>query len=266
MALEIIVTGANGRMGQCICRIVSADPECRLAGVVERKEHLKLLARYDCPVGENLGKILKQAPQALIIDFTMPEVSMDNARLAAEGGRPIVVGTTGFTDAQKAELGQLAKKTAIFWSANMSIGINAIINILPRLAGLLGAEYDMEIVEIHHRKKKDSPSGTGLMLGEALAKARGWSLAETRRSCRDGIIGERQEDEIGIQAVRGGDVVGVHTIYFLGPGERIELTHQAHSRDNFAEGAISAAKWLCSKKPGRLYNMQDMLEAHLDKM
>lgn len=263
MAVDIIVTGANGRMGRCICRLVGEDPGCRLAGMLERKEHLEQLGQPGCPIGADLAEILCQAQQAVVIDFTMPEASIAHAALAAESGNPIVIGTTGFNADQKGKLGRLAEKTPLFWSANMSIGINAIINILPRLSGLLGSEYDMEIVEIHHRKKRDAPSGTGLMLGEALAKSRGWSLDQTRRSCRDGMTGEREDEEIGIQAVRGGDVVGVHTIYFLGPGERIELTHHAHSRDNFAEGAISAAKWLRGKKPGRLYNMQDMLEAHI---
>lgn len=140
----------------------------------------------------------------------------------------------------------------------MSIGVNVLCKILPELTRALGDAYDIEMVELHHNRKKDSPSGTALTLGECLAEARGWQLNDVRCSARDGIIGERPKAQIGIQAIRGGDVVGVHTVYFMGPGERIEVTHQAHSRDTFAQGALRAAAWLAGQKPGKLYGMRDM--------
>ena len=140
----------------------------------------------------------------------------------------------------------------------MSIGVNVLLKVLPELTRALGEKYDIEMVELHHNRKKDSPSGTALRLGECLAEARGWDLDDVRCSARDGIIGERPKAQIGIQAIRGGDVVGVHTVYFMGPGERIEVTHQAHSRETFAQGALRAAAWLCGQQPGRLYGMQDI--------
>ncbi len=140
----------------------------------------------------------------------------------------------------------------------MSIGVNVLLRILPQLTKTLGPDYDMEIVEIHHNRKKDAPSGTALMLGEALAEARDWDFEACKKTCREGMTGERPKMEIGIQAVRGGDVAGVHTVYFFGPGERIEVTHQAHGRENFAMGALTAAKWLKNQKAGKLYSMQDM--------
>ena len=141
----------------------------------------------------------------------------------------------------------------------MSVGIAVLRQLLPDLVRALGEDYDIELVELHHNRKKDSPSGTALTLGECLAEARGWKLADVRQSGRDGIIGPRPKQEIGIQAVRGGDVVGVHTVYFMGPGERIEVSHHAHSRENFARGALRAAAWLAGQKAGRLYGMPDML-------
>ena len=185
-------------------------------------------------------------------------MSLANARLAAEKGTPLVIGTTGFTPEQLQELGELAQRTPIFWSSNMSVGVNVLMKVLPALTKALGDKYDIEMVELHHNRKKDSPSGTALMLGECLAEARDWKLEDVRCSARDGIIGERPKAQIGIQAIRGGDVVGVHTVYFMGPGERIEVTHQAHSRETFAQGALRAAAWLATQKAGRLYRMQDI--------
>jgi 4-hydroxy-tetrahydrodipicolinate reductase len=141
----------------------------------------------------------------------------------------------------------------------MSVGVNVLLKILPQLVTLLGEQYDLEMVELHHNKKKDSPSGTALRLAECLAEARKWDLDTVANYHREGIIGERPHEEIGIQTIRGGDVVGVHTVYALGPGERIEVTHQAHSRETFAAGAIRAAKWLAQNRPGKLYTMSDML-------
>ncbi len=257
MSTGIVVVGANGRMGRTISGLVAVDPKYRLAGLVDIKEHLDALAGTDCPVTNDLEALLPQAPGAVIIDFTAPAVSLHSARVAAQSGHALVVGTTGFTEEQKDELRALAAKTPIFWSSNMSIGVNVLLKILPELTKALGDSYDIEMVELHHNRKKDSPSGTALTLGECLAEARGWKLPNVRCSSRDGIIGERPKVQIGIQAVRGGDVVGVHTVYLMGPGERIEVSHHAHSRENFAQGTLRAAAWLAQQKPGRLYSMRD---------
>lgn len=258
MKTQIIVTGACGRMGRTIAGLVRDSGTCELAGLVERTECVAALHGQDCPVSDNLEELLPGLPDAVIVDFTAPEASMAHARAAARHGNALVIGTTGLTDAQKAELQELARQTRIFWAPNMSIGVNVLLKILPELTRALGEDYDIEMVELHHNKKKDSPSGTALRLGECLAEARGWNLSEVANSHREGIIGARPHKEIGIQAVRGGDVVGVHTIYFMGAGERIEVTHQAHSRENFARGALRAAEWLGAQQAGRLYSMQDI--------
>ncbi len=236
MSTGIVIVGANGRMGRTISGLAAADPEYRLAGLVDSKEHLDALSGASCPVSDDLEALL---------------------RVAARSGHALVIGTTGFSEEEKEELRVLAAETPLFWSSNMSIGVNVLLKILPELTRALGDNYDIEMVELHHNRKKDSPSGTALTLGECLAEARGWELPDVRCSSRDGIIGERPRAQIGIQAIRGGDVVGVHTVYFMGPGERIEVSHQAHSRENFAQGALRAAAWLALQKPGRLYSMQD---------
>ncbi|MDR3320705.1 MAG: 4-hydroxy-tetrahydrodipicolinate reductase [Desulfovibrio sp.] len=259
MNTAIVVVGANGRMGRTLVGLAAAAPDLTLAGLVDCGDHLHALAVFGCPAFDALEKALSDAPGAVIIDFTTPEVSLQSARIAADTGCPLVVGTTGFSDAQMRQLREAAQKTPVFWSSNMSVGVNVFLKILPELTRALGEEYDIELVEMHHNRKKDSPSGTALTLMDCLAKARGWDLDDTRCSSRDGIVGERPRRQICVQAVRGGDVVGVHTIYFLGQGERIELCHQAHSRENFAGGALRAARWLAGRKPGKLYGMQDML-------
>ncbi len=250
--------GAGGRMGSTIARMVREAGDLSLAGVVERNtDAYAELERLGCPVSPDPATIL--APGMVMIDFTAPDASLDAARKAAKAGAAHVIGTTGLTEAQKTELAELAQQTPIFWSPNMSVGVNALLRILPELTKALGDGYDMEMVEIHHNKKKDSPSGTAMRLAECLAEARDWPLEETACYHREGIIGERPHRQIGLQTLRGGDVVGVHTVYFMGPGERIEVTHQAHSRENFAGGALRAARWLAGRGPGKLYSMPDVL-------
>ena len=259
MSMPIIVVGANGRMGRTICTLVQEDPAYTLAGVVERSEFAAVLASLPCPVTQDVEELLQSVgSNAVVIDFSAPEVSLATARSVAKFGAAHVIGTTGLSNEQKQELAQLAVTCRIFWAPNMSIGVNVLLKVLPELTRALGDKYDIEMVELHHNRKKDSPSGTALRLGECLAEARGWDLDEVRCSARDGIIGERPKVQIGIQAIRGGDVVGVHTVYFMGPGERIEVTHQAHSRETFAQGALRAARWLAGQQPGRLYGMQDI--------
>ncbi|MDD6088813.1 MAG: 4-hydroxy-tetrahydrodipicolinate reductase [Desulfovibrionaceae bacterium] len=258
MSLSIVVMGAAGRMGSAIARLAAEQHIC-IAAVLERSEHLDALSSFSCLKGSDPAEILPQAKGSVVIDFTAPEATINTARIAAENGNPMVIGTTGLSAEQLAELDNLAEKTPMFRSPNMSIGVNVLLDILPRLVKLLGPAYDLELTEIHHHHKKDSPSGTALRLAECLAEARSWKLEDTACCGREGIIGARPQKQIGIQAVRGGDVVGVHTVYCLGPGEQIEVTHRAQSRDNFAQGALHAASWLYGQQSGRMYSMQDIL-------
>ncbi len=258
MSTPVIISGACGRMGKTLVELVQASNSFTLAGLLEHKDYVHLLGAYDCPVSAQPEEVLDQAKGAVIIDFTSPTSSLDMANIAAKFKNPLVIGTTGLNEQQKVELAELAMQSPIFWAPNMCIGINVLLKILPELTKMLGEDYDIEMVELHHNLKKDSPSGTALKLAECLANARDWPLDEVACYHREGIIGERPKKEIGMQTVRGGDVVGVHTMYFMGPGERIEVTHQSHSRQTFAQGALRAAKWLSTKAAGKLYNMQDI--------
>lgn len=254
---NIIVLGAGGRMGRVITGLVEKSDNFRLAGAVDQAGVIN--HDLSCPVSSTLQDALALAPDSTIIDFTAPQASITAAHTASENKNPIVIGTTGLDESQKEELAEIAKSSPVLWSANMSVGVNVLARFLPLLAKALGPDYDMEMMEIHHKHKKDAPSGTALLLGDVLARARGQRIQEARCSCRDGIIGERPDGQIGIQALRGGDVVGIHSIYFFGPGEFVQVTHQAESRENFARGALRAAAWLATKKPGELYSMQDVI-------
>lgn len=261
MQVPIVVMGAAGRMGSTIARLARKDSALFLAGRVAHEARIPELLPDTASVdGSDLEAVLDAiAARPVIVDFTLPSFSLQTARAAARRGLAHVIGTTGFSDPDLAELRTLAQKTPLLWSPNMSVGVTVLQKILPELVRLLGDQYDMELVEIHHNRKKDSPSGTAMRLAEAMVQARGWSMAESACYHREGMIGERPHREMCLHAVRGGDVVGVHTAYFLGPGERIEVTHHAHSRENFARGALRAAKWLAGHKPGKLYAMDDVL-------
>lgn len=264
MALPLIIMGATGRMGFTITRLALARQDVNIVALVDRENKAKELpytcALLDVADTKSFEQVLGNFPNAIIIDFTAPEASLATARIAAKTGNGIIIGTTGLTEEQKKELEALAKSTKLFYSANMSVGINVLLEVLPLLTKMLGSAYDVDLVELHHKHKKDAPSGTALRLAECVAEAKGWNLPDVANYHREGITGERKQEEMGLQTVRGGDIVGVHTLYFMGPGERIELTHQAHSRENFAEGALKAAFWLADKKPGTLYSMQDVLK------
>jgi 4-hydroxy-tetrahydrodipicolinate reductase len=259
MSTPVIVMGVAGRMGSTVARLVGEAGDLTLAAVAERPGVDIAPLGYGCLTAHSVEELLPQCPQAVVVDFTSPEASLAAAGCAARHGNPMVIGTTGFNPEQRARLEEYARSSPLFWSPNMSVGVNALLKVLPELTRLLGDAYDVDIVELHHNRKKDAPSGTALRLAECVAEARGWALAETGCCHREGITGERPKREIGIQAVRGGDIVGVHTVYFMGPGERIELTHQAHSRENFAQGALRAARWMADAKPGKLYSMLDVL-------
>ena len=261
MSIPVIIMGAKGRMGSTLVRLATESDDFSVRGVVERAEYSAGLELLGCPVAFDLQDLLPACPGATVIDFTAPEVSLSTARKASKTGNPVVIGTTGLSAEQLAELETLARDTPIFWSPNMSIGVNALVRVLPMLERILGEAYDMEITEIHHHHKKDAPSGTAVNLAQVLAESRGWKMEDVGNYGRQGIIGARPHEELGVHALRGGDVVGDHTVYFFGPGERIEVTHRAHSRENFARGALRAASWLSGQKPGRLYSMGQLLGA-----
>lgn len=248
---NVVITGISGRMGATLARLVRADAELQLAAGTERSE----LKGLDVPVYSALQNALQNANA--VIDFTSPEASVEHAKVCAERGVPLVIGSTGFKDEQRAQLAESARKIAIVEAPNMSVGVNLVMQVAAQLATVLGRDFDIEIVESHHRMKKDAPSGTALKIADIIAQAIGRTKQDFRTQ-RDGVIGERPKNEIGIQTLRGGDVVGEHTVFFYGDGERVELTHRATSRDQFARGALRAVKWLQGKNPG-LYDMQDVL-------
>jgi len=265
--IKAVVTGAAGRMGSRIINVLSASEGIRLSGVIERKGHALLGQDANGPAGIPSGGVLSVITDDLaaalkagdvLIDFTLPEASLQHLKACADLGKAIVIGSTGFTKEQLAEAGTLVQKVPCVLSPNMSVGVNVCFKVLADLAKILGPDFDAEIVEWHHRLKKDAPSGTAVRMGEVVAKALGRDYHQAAKYHREGITGARTNEEIGMQTVRGGDIVGEHTVYFIGMGERIELTHRAHTRDMFARGAVRAAKWVVGKKPG-LYDMQDVL-------
>jgi 4-hydroxy-tetrahydrodipicolinate reductase len=244
--IKVAVTGAAGRMGGRIITLITEAEGLEVAGAIEMAGHARLGddAGYVAGCGDLGVAITDSLEQALanadvLIDFTWPEVTIGNAEVCGRLGKAMVVGTTGL-------------------APNMSVGVNVCFKLLKDMAKTLGEGFDVEIVELHHNKKKDSPSGTAVRMGEIVADALDRNYNEVANYHREGMCGERSQDEIGMQTVRGGDIVGEHTVYFIGMGERIELTHRAMSRDMFARGAVRAAGWL-AEKPIGLYDMQDVL-------
>ena len=263
--IKIAVTGAAGRMGGRIITAVKEAEGLELAGAVERPGHdmigqdAGLIAGCGA-LGVAVSGSLEQAMQKadLLIDFTFPEVTLKNVETCARLGKKVVIGSTGFTPAQRAEVQKFAETIPVVLAPNMSVGVNACFKLLKETAKILGDGFDVEIVELHHNKKKDSPSGTAVRMGEIVAETLGRDYNQVANFHREGMCGERTKEEIGMQTVRGGDIIGEHTVYFIGMGERIEITHRAMSRDMFARGAVRAAGWLGDKQPG-LYDMQDVL-------
>lgn len=263
--MKVAVTGAAGRMGQRIIALVTGTEDMAIAGAIESPLHNAL--GHDAGLGAGCGHLnvlitgdLAQAlePSDVLIDFTWPEVTMQNLAECVRLGKSMVIGTTGLSPQQRSEIENAARLIPIVFAPNMSVGVNVCFKLLKELAAALGDDFDVEIVEMHHNKKKDSPSGTAVRMGEIVADALGRDYGEVANYHREGMCGERTREEIGMQTVRGGDIVGEHTVYFIGMGERIELSHRAMSRDMFARGAIRAARWLGSQQPG-LYDMQDVL-------
>ncbi|MDR0956629.1 MAG: 4-hydroxy-tetrahydrodipicolinate reductase [Endomicrobium sp.] len=255
--MKITVCGAAGRMGQAIISIAKTNQDIKIIGALECNKSTAI-GTGEPPISsiDNLEKFLTETDA--IIDFTNPQSALKNLETAKKYNVPIVIGTTGFSEEQKLKIhNNISKSIPIVLSPNMSIGVNILFKLIE-ITAKKAKEYDIEIVELHHNKKKDSPSGTAVKLAEIAAFSLGKNIKDVGiygRHCSDCV---RKKDEIGIFAIRAGDIVGDHTIYFVGQGERIELTHRAHSRDTFAIGAIRAAKWLLGKKAG-LYDMSDVL-------
>jgi 4-hydroxy-tetrahydrodipicolinate reductase len=264
-AVDIVVAGAAGRMGNRIIACLAGLPDLRLIAALEVPGHAAIgrdagdlagIGKAGVSVGADAAAEITR--DRVLIEFSVPEASLAHLRLAAHSGARAVIGTTGFTASQRAEIGELAKQTAILISPNMSVATNVAFKLLATMAKALGDEYDVEITEIHHRFKKDAPSGTALRMAEVIAEALGRDLDQVAVYGRQGLPGERTRPEIGILSLRSGDVVGEHTVSFGTLGERLELVHRAHNRDTYARGALRAARFIAGRPPG-LYSMADVL-------
>ncbi len=241
--LRIIINGAKGRMGQAVIECAKADPEVALVAEIDMEDDLTSVIDI-CDA---------------VIDFSHHPATSEIAEVCKNNGKILVIGTTGHSDTEIEKIGNSSKSIPVVLAPNFSVGVNTLFWLTRKAAEILGPDFDLEVVEMHHRLKKDAPSGTAKRLAEILAEVRNLSYATDTRHGRQGIVGERTDHEIGVHAIRGGDVVGDHTVIFSGIGERVELTHKASSRQTFARGAIRAAKWARLQKPG-LYDMQDVLE------
>jgi 4-hydroxy-tetrahydrodipicolinate reductase len=263
--MKIAIAGAAGRMGQMLIQRIANTDGCSLAGALESASSNALGrdAGEVAGVGVKGVKIVSDSAAAIgaaqvVIDFTVPAATVAHAGIAADKGVAMVIGTTGLSPEQSALIHAAAKKVPIMWAANMALGVNILMALVEKTATLLDPSYDIEIFEMHHRHKIDAPSGTALALGHSAAAGRKVELEKVWRRSRDGHTGARPTGEIGFAALRGGEEVGVHTVYFASAGERLELSHRAFSREGYALGAVMAAKWLEGKKPG-LYSMKDVL-------
>jgi 4-hydroxy-tetrahydrodipicolinate reductase len=266
--LRVAVAGAGGRMGQALLRAVLAESRMRLVGALDRPEAAAqgqdagmLAGTGACGVAVTADPLPVLAGADVLFDFTAPEASIAYSELSAQARIVHVIGTTGLTPKHEERLKAAARHCRIVRSGNMSLGVNLLAGLVRRAAAVLGPDYDIEIVETHHRHKVDAPSGTALLLGRAAAEGRGIALGENSVRVRDGHTGPRPEGAIGFQSLRGGSVVGEHTVVLAGEGERIELIHRAESRDIFARGALRAAFWAFDRKPG-LYDMADVMGLH----
>jgi len=263
--IKVIVAGAAGRMGCRLVALIKDSTLLTLAGAIEGKGHHALgndagetagCGRTGLPITDDVVALLDRGE--VVVDFSAPEATLQHLRTVAQRRRAMVIGTTGFSAAQLEELKSLASQVPCVMSPNMSVGVNLIYKVISEMAKTLGDDYDIEVIEAHHRLKKDAPSGTALKIAEVLANAVNRDLDQVGVYARKGLIGERKKGEIGIQTIRAGDIVGDHTIIFGGMGERIEVTHRASSRDTFARGALRAARWVVRQPPG-LYDMMDVL-------
>jgi 4-hydroxy-tetrahydrodipicolinate reductase len=262
--LRLAIAGASGRMGRMLVEAVSAADDCVLAGALDRPGTPAIGHDATAWLGRTSGVAITDdlrtglASAQVLIDFTRPEGTLAHLAACRELGVKAVIGTTGFSDAQKAEIAEHAKHIAIVMSPNMSVGVNVAFKLLDLAARVLNEGYDIEIVEAHHRHKVDAPSGTALAMGEVVAKALGRNLKDCAVYGREGVTGERDPSTIGFATVRGGDIVGDHTVLFAGTGERIEITHKSSSRVTYAQGSLRAARFLASRSSG-LFSMNDVL-------
>jgi 4-hydroxy-tetrahydrodipicolinate reductase len=262
---RIVVCGAAGRMGRLLVAQTHRRPDTALAGAVETPDSAALgtdagelagVGPLGVPVTDDLRRVV--APETVVVDFTVPQASLDHLRTSVAAGAAIVIGTTGFPAAVEGEMRALAPRTRTVMAPNMSVGVNVLLGAVRHVARALGSGFDVEVVELHHRFKRDAPSGTALALAGAAAGALGRPFPECAVFGRHGQVGERPPDSIGVLALRAGDAAGDHTVVFGGVGERVELTHRAQSRECFAEGALRAAVWVAGRPPG-LYSMTDVL-------
>jgi 4-hydroxy-tetrahydrodipicolinate reductase len=262
---DVVVAGAAGRMGSRLVALLREEAELRLVAALEAPGHPAIAAdagevagigRVGVPISADPDTAL--ARDRILVEFSVPEATLAHLAVVARVGGRAVIGTTGLSGAERQEVERLAREVPILLSPNMSVGVNVAFRVLAEMARMLGDDYDVEITEVHHRFKKDAPSGTALGMAEAVAQAMGRDLAKTAVYGRQGLTGERTRKEIGVMSLRSGDVVGEHTVSFGALGERLELTHRAHSRDTFARGALRATRFIASARPG-LYTMQHVL-------
>lgn len=262
---RIAVTGAAGRMGRTLLEAISQTEGLKVSAAIERENNpfigkdageLAGLGTLNVLISDQLEKVINDFD--VLIDFTAPEATIANARVCAQHGKKMVVGTTGLSDEQKKQLAEAAGKTAIMFAPNMSVGVNLSLKLLEMAARVLGDDVDIEIIEAHHRHKVDAPSGTALRMGEVIAKTLGRDLKECAVYGRQGQEGPRDRKTIGFETIRAGDIVGDHTVMFASDGEILEITHKASSRMTFARGAARASKWIAQKDKG-LFDMQDVL-------
>lgn len=263
-ALRIAITGASGRMGRMLIEAVLAAPDCRLAAALDRADSPALGQDAGAFLGQTSGVLISADLRAglsqadVLIDFTRPEGTLAHLALCAELGVKVVIGTTGFSPEQKQQITAFAQRTAIMMAPNMSVGVNVVLKLLQQAAQALSQGYDIEIIEAHHRHKVDAPSGTALQMGEVVAQALGRDLKSCAVYGREGVTGERDPSTIGFATVRGGDIIGDHTVLFAGIGERIEISHKSSSRSTYAQGSLRAARFLAGQPHG-LFDMGDVL-------
>ena len=266
-AIAVAVAGASGRMGHMLIDAIAQSSDCQLSGAIDMAGSPAVGQDAAAFAGRISGVVIQAdiaeglKTSQVLIDFTRPDGTMAHLAVCRELGVNMVIGTTGFTDAQKAEIARAAEKIAIVMAPNMSVGVNVTLKLLELAARALNTGYDIEIVEAHHRHKVDAPSGTALKMGEVIASALGRELKDCAVYAREGHTGARNPSTIGFAAVRGGDVVGDHTVMFLGDGERIEITHKSSSRTTYAQGSLRAARFLAGKSSG-MFDMFDVLNLH----
>ena len=264
MTHKIAIAGASGRMGQMLMDAVRAADDCVLSGALDMAGSPAIGTDAGASSGQPTGVViasdLRQGlkDSQVLIDFTRPEGTLAHLKVCRELGVNAVIGTTGFTDAQKAEIAEAAKDIAIMMAPNMSVGVNVTLKLLEMAAKAMATGYDIEIIEAHHRHKVDAPSGTALKMGEVIADALGRDLKDCAVYAREGVTGDRDPSSIGFATIRGGDIVGDHTVLFAGIGERIEISHKSSSRVTYAQGSLRAVRFLADKKTG-LYDMFDVL-------